>query len=480
MQRYPLGRTLLVALGLALAGPPVLADDDDDDSYRSSRSHRSSQGHGHSHGHSGSHDHARPHRSAELTVDNPRGDELHVYLDGRYLGEVDDGDSERFGVPEGRHTLLLRAEDGEVILVTEISLSGQRGVRVAAPLGMGTLLVDNRSGTTLALEVDGVVLATLRSGERRSLGLEEGRHKIRAIYTQLGSDRLLEAERIDLDDGELERIVLEPATVTQARVHNLGDRPLELVVNGVSVGSSVPGAGTKVEVPVGRSVFELRHQGRVVASAVASLGPYADHIVQLEPELLGALTVSNPLPIDVELVCARGSRTRVQAYGSTTYDGLAPGRFPLRVERLTGETIGSLSPLVEPGERERAVVQPPTEGVVVLRSDSPERLEVWVDGRRLARLDPREELRLSLPLGRQVLQLRDRYGVQVEVARVQVDPYSEARLRVDTPHRRPHEDHEHHYGVSYDSGHSSCTGSTSARRESEGAQVRAHVRVATR
>jgi len=397
---------------------------------------------------------ARSHHGA-ISVSNPRSDDVEIFVDGRYVGEVDERESRRFRVSEGRHRVLV-LDDGRVVLETEVSTDHRYDARVEVPEAEGRLRLRNESGTTLRITVDGGSTLQLADGDSRTMTVDEGRHAIRATYTQLGDTRTLVKKRVRIDEGERETLTLRPATDARVRVTNTGTVDAELVIDGVSKGNLRALSSRELVVDVGAVHMELRIDGRRVDTETGTVRAYASQSFELEPVVTGALVVRNPLPIAVELMCSRGTVRRLQPGQTTTYDGLERGSYGLVVRRLTGEPIGELSEAIRPGRTAKASVPTPRTGLVAVASEVGLDATIIVDGQRAARLDAGELERLLLPLGVHEISVRDSRGRVLTRAWLEVEPFEEGLLVARDPsvpsrHERPGaHDHDHsHLGYHY-------------------------------
>ena len=259
-----------------------------------------------------------------------------------------------------------------------------------------------------------------------------------------------------IDEGERETLTFRPATDARVRVVNVGTVDAELVIDGESKGTLRAHGSRELVVDLGAVYMELRVDGRRVDAETGVVRAYASQSFELEPVLTGSMLVRNPLPIAVELVCARGKVRRLQPGQSTTYDGLARGTHELDVRRTTGEPIAELSETIRPGRTAKASVPTPSTGLVAVASEVGLDATILVDGNRAARLEAGELERLLLPLGLHEISVRDSRGRVLTRAWLEVEPFDEGVLVAREPttpsrHERPGaHTHEHsHLGYHY-------------------------------
>ena len=388
-----------------------------------------------------------------LVVDNGRPDVVRVAVDGLTLGSVAPRTQSAYRLLPGVHDVELRGSAGDLIERSRVVLSpGAVATLVAAP-PKGTIEIDNRSGDALKLSLDGASLGTLSSSDYRSVTVEAGRHTLVASYHQLGRDRVLTELRVDVGPSERASLLLRPIESGLVRVDNRTGLDATLRVDGVSQGTLADGASREVKTALGRVSFELVSSGRVLASTVTTVSPYADEAWRAEAPRTGDLSVANPLPVPV-LVSVSGVATRtIDPYERATFSRIDVGAATVTAMRLDGAAIAYTTVEIRPYEARLWTIPAPKTGFVQLHNDEARSLRLYVDGRLETTLAPRQDLRLELAAGLHRVEAVDSAGRKVLSVTVDVDRYAVTELGLGgssrgyaSADRRDRDDdrHDHH------------------------------------
>ncbi|MDP6932989.1 MAG: hypothetical protein QGG40_08725 [Myxococcota bacterium] len=371
---------------------------------------------------------ASPGSPAKLVIDNQRSDRVMVYLDGRRAGEVDGRDDRTFAMSEGKHEVRVRGRGGKVLLQKDLVVRQGRTERLRVEADRAKLTIQNYSGTSVVVTIDGSGSVSLGEGQRREFELRTGGHDVRASYTQLGKKRLLEERTVDLRPGERESLTLKKIDKGLVRVVNDTGRRATVRIDNQNRGTLNAGESQEFTTDLGRVRVELRVEQRVVASKSLVVRAYDDLVYRAEAPREGTLVVRNPLPMDVLLVLDDGSERSLKAGGQVTFSHLDPGTFKLLVTREAGERIARLRQEVEAFEISYVSIPSPSQGVVVVDNRGGRSFRVYVDGHYVETVPPHAELRLELELGSRRLTFREHGGAVVETETVQIRRYEESTV----------------------------------------------------
>ena len=311
-----------------------------------------------------------------------------------------------------------------------LNLTRQRASRITVPAALGRLLLENKTGGDVDLQIDRRDVGKLAAGASRSFSLEEGSHRIQAHYQVLGRELELEDRSVQLTESSSRSLVLRAPSRGLVRVENNTGRAGYLVVDGERERMLDPGEVVIVELPVGVARLSLKHRERSVFSETVEVRPF--QAAFFTPEILtGELRVENPLriPVRVEL---EGEQARlVEPRSSVLFRDLVEGRLTVRFETLDGLKIEGQSIRIRAGGRRSIEIPEPTLAQLELQSDSPRPADVYVDSTLVGSLGARGDLRLILEPGTHRVQVRDPAGRLLLDRRVQVDVYETLTLRVE-------------------------------------------------
>lgn len=292
----------------------------------------------------------------------------------------------------------------------------------------GAVLVLNQSGTEVAVSLSGEPAKRLAPWASATFHAPAGDRILRATYRQFGLTRTLESDRLFVAPHGHTTVVLEPEDTARVLVTNTTYAAGELRVNGRTAATLQPGQSRVVSMPVGDAWLAFYDGGRLVDQAHLDVDAYAEPTWRVEPPPTGDLLVQNPLPIAVELVCARGLVRTVPAYGSTVYEDLPAGPFTLTARRVTDEPVDSVSVDVRPDRRSVWQVEPPSTGFLLVDSEHWTRADVYIDGRLVRQVAAGTDARLLVEVGRHRLTVRDDVSRTLYDTWVYVEPYDVARV----------------------------------------------------
>ena len=295
------------------------------------------------------------HPRSALTIDNDRREALVVEIDDRPIGAVPGRSELTFAVPSGAHEIEVRAgRDLLMRRVVHFDRHQDEVLRFAAPTG--TVLLENRSGTVLEVQVDGMAVAALRDGERRGMTLEVGRHEVVATYVQLGGVYTLAATCLRLDEGEREQVRLDPIGIGRIEVANRTGRDAELQVgmNGASFrpfGLIRAGERRVVELPLGGAwvrLVDLR-EGFTLDEQRLAVRAYADQVVVAQAPRFGRATVRNEGGAFLRLYVDGAFRETLQPWEREMVE-LSVGVHRLELRDHRGRTVQRATVAVNPYE----------------------------------------------------------------------------------------------------------------------------------
>lgn len=152
------------------------------------------------------------------------------------------------------------------------------------------------------------------------------------------------------------------------------------------------------------------------------------------PSRVGALVVTNPLPIAVELVTEQGFVRTLAPYARTTFASLPYGGFRLTARRTSGEFIDGELTVIRPGATASWHIDMPRTGLVHLDSDHWLGAEVRIDGLLMANLAPDGARRVDLTLGWHEVEVRDARGRELYDAWVEVKPFDVVSVSFGASH----------------------------------------------
>lgn len=307
----------------------------------------------------------------------------------------------------------------------------------------GQLLVVNESGGTVEVALDGRTFETLRPGGQLSVPVAPGATSVSATYRQFGATRLLETETAVIKPNRTAVVVLDPEDDAFVLVRNATRYDADLIVDGRYAAHLGAGTTQVVEVDVGSGRFELvARSGRSLGTTRMVARPFTDHRWTVELPTVADVTVTNPLPIPIELTTSRGQVRSVPAYGRTVYDDVPLGTFQLTATRVTGEIVDVETLVVREDGANGWRIDAPTTGLVWIDSEHFDSTRVIVDGTTLAALPAWGEQRLELPIGWHHVAITDERGRVVEDTWIEVDPYELAVVEAALP-VRPSTHHQH-------------------------------------
>jgi hypothetical protein len=214
--------------------------------------------------------------AGRVDVQNDRHELVRVLLDQHTLGLVPAYTAGTFLAPVGRHDLLVLDRQGRRLEQASIHVHPNRAVSVVVGRPSGRISVDNRSGARLSLTLDGVPAGSLDPGEERLFEVAVGEHALVARYRQLGQDRLLGTQEVDVCAGELERTAFLPVERGLARVVNHTDSAVQILVDGQGEVWLAPGASREIVVSLGTVRLVALLGGQALDTALVTVSRYED------------------------------------------------------------------------------------------------------------------------------------------------------------------------------------------------------------
>lgn len=328
----------------------------------------------------------------------------------------------------------------------------------------GDLDLRNDAGTTLRVSLDGVTVMDLYAGQARTLNLAAGWHRVVVTYRQLGRDRVLSSQDVNVYPDGRSLMRFAPVTEGLVRVGNSTGRDATVLVDGRPATRLPAGASAEIETGLGRVCLTLVDQTRTLDATTVAVGAYQDVIWRAEAPRTGDLVVTNPNPIPVVVRDGLGRSVTISGRGQARLSAEPVGLLSLEVRRQSGELIGRGKAQVLPYDLASWSAPMPDEGLVSVRNDQARPVTVWVDGARVSTLAPRQQVSLEIGLGWRRVQIRDISGYLILETRVNVDPYATRTLssaagqavayedRRDDD-RRYDDDRHHDDDRGYDDGH---------------------------
>lgn len=304
----------------------------------------------------------------------------------------------------------------------------------------GRVLVLNQSGGAVTVTVAGRADRTLSPGQTGDLYSPAGEVYVRATYLQFGAERVLESSKVYVPPSGTATVVLEPEDTARMLVTNDSPFSTQLFVDGKPGAAFTPGESRVVSLRVGTRDLALMAGSRTLERTTRTLRAFEEPRWVVAPPRAGDLLVVNPLPIPIQLVCEKGLVRTVSAYGQTTYTSLGVGDFALTARRVTGEYVDREVSAIRPGATTTWRVDAPRTGFVSLDSDHFLEVEVRIDGKRMAKLQPDGETRIETKVGWHEVVVTDDYGRTVLSTWIEVEPFDVSRLAFGTPsHRRAYD-----------------------------------------
>ena len=387
-----------------------------------------------------------------LVVVNQRNVDVLVIADGRSIGPVGAGTDQAYRLVAGSHDLQILGRSGDLIQQSRIAMAAGAVMTVVVAPASGAVELYNGAGTSLLVTVDGHSSA-LAEGQSRTLTLKPGEHRVRAVYNQLGRERILADQRVVLGAGDRTTVRFAPVSEGLVRVENRTGRDATLLVDGQSQGLLQNGESTEAVTRLGRVTLTLSDRGRTLSQTSLAVGPYQDLRWSAAAPAFGTLLINNPLPITVLVEDARGRTFTVSARGRVELSGLPIGLATVTATRASGELLGRVKLLVDPYDVGAWTVPAPTSGSVALSNRGGEPVSVWIDGARTVNLAPRADSTVTLSLGAHRVQIRDTAGRLVLDTRVSVSPYDAALVAFSAGSSPSHHGSSHDHGNSRDDDH---------------------------
>lgn len=364
-----------------------------------------------------------------LSITNVRHDTVRVVINGRALGAIGAGDAEAYRLPPGTHSVQVLDSRGATVERQSVSIAPYSAQAILLDPPTSELDITNHSGGRLRIWVDGEAVQVLSPGQSYDLRVSPGAHEVRATYRQHDQRRELLAASYRVRPGEVEHISLGPPQTSLLEVVNPSPIPGRVEINGRYVGAVGPGQTTFVEAPIGTVEVSIKGaRGERLERERVTIRPFEDQTVRAQYATHGALSVSNPLPIPVQL--RSGQQQRILQPGETArWDRVPSGPREIDVYRLTGEQIGEMSVTIRGGDTARASVSPPTEGILLVNNNSNLTAAVFVDGRLVEHIPAGSIARIPARVGPREVRVvaggRERFD-----QRLAVDRYAEAEIDV--------------------------------------------------
>lgn len=307
-----------------------------------------------------------------------------------------------------------------------------QGRYASAPTG--TVVVLNRAGTAVTVQVPGQAPRVLAPWETAAFRTVAGEATIRSSYWLFGQSIALDADRVYVAPGRSSTVVVEAATTARVLVANRTPVTAQVLLDGRELACLAPGQERVLTVPARPGTLSLLADGHLVRTARLEGRPYDEPRFTVEMPRVGDVVAYNPLPIPVQLVPDRGAPRTVEAYGRTVFDDVPVGSFHVSARRLGGELVDDEVVRVDPWVTVTWRVDAPRDGLVDLDNDHWLSVRVYVDGRLERSLGPDVDTRLLLPLGWHHVEVRDDAGREIVDTWVEVDRYDTARVRVGRDH----------------------------------------------
>ena len=208
-----------------------------------------------------------------LVVVNQRNVDVLVIADGRSIGPVGAGTDQAYRLVAGSHDLQILGRSGDLIQQSRIAMAAGAVMTVVVAPASGAVELYNGAGTSLLVTVDGHSSA-LAEGQSRTLTLKPGEHRVRAVYNQLGRERILADQRVVLGAGDRTTVRFAPVSEGLVRVENRTGRDATLPTRVTEdlrllLQADDPMRDETVSLPLERRGARLRH--------AAHQQPPADH-----------------------------------------------------------------------------------------------------------------------------------------------------------------------------------------------------------
>lgn len=306
----------------------------------------------------------------------------------------------------------------------------------------GRITVVNQSGGDLTLTIGYAPPRSVRAWDTVTFTVGAGETTVRASYMQFGADRMLSNERVYVTPSRTSTVTIAPERTARLLVTNDAPYEAELLVDGRSRGRFSAGESRLVTLGVGRAELAMVGGGRTLDRTTLDLVAFAERSWRAEAPRTGDLVVVNPLPIPIQLVCAKGLVRDVAPYGQAVYRDLPAGEFRLTARRVTGETIDLEVARIPAGGSDTWRVDVPRTGFVALDSDHALDSEVRIDGRTVARIAAGAVRRIEASVGWHEVEIVDARGVTLARTWMEVEPFDVAQMSFGGQRSRGRE-HDH-------------------------------------
>jgi hypothetical protein len=198
-----------------------------------------------------------------LEIDNHTGLLVEVFVDGRFVGAVRDGQDYDFPSQPGTRRVTVKLQDGTVAYDQTLRLNPHAEAEVELGPLLATVVLDNDGNSPLWVTVSGVAPFWLMPDTRQSLQLRPGPvHVDGAVYGPRGLATVVSQDLFARPAATLiADLGWSPAPPSsRVTIHNHERTDVRVYVAGAEIAALRPGSSTTMEVRPGQ------HQVTVVAN----------------------------------------------------------------------------------------------------------------------------------------------------------------------------------------------------------------------
>ncbi|GEM_PF-6746796 len=304
----------------------------------------------------------------------------------------------------------------------------------------GHFVVDNDRLITVYAYVDGRRIGTIEPEQTEGFAVPTGYHRFE-VRCAKGSSLF--------EDEEL----LRPRELLRAEVaaweglllfENHTPFGGTVYVDGEEHGWLDAGDQRRIVLAPGRAEVTLRGQGRLLDQDTVVVRTGQRSTLFAEPPAFAELEVVNPLPVAVIVRLDGLSEIRLAPGDRQTLLGVDVGRVGAEVRLASsGRVIERRGVDVLAYEGGQLLLSAPDSAPIAVHNTSQATLELFVDGRLVATVQPYGDVELDLDVGVLRLDIRDERGRTIEQKRLDIDPFVNRDLRVGSrsasaqAHHRP-------------------------------------------
>jgi hypothetical protein len=301
----------------------------------------------------------------------------------------------------------------------------------------GFITVDNPNAKPLEVLVDRQVVGQVDPGGTARFGpFDAGDHRVRVRFVSRRGDLRFPVvrQRVSVHPRYPARIFVPPVETALVKVRNEWIEPMELRIDGQTMGMVPAGGKLRVPAPTGARVALVAPDGTRALRARVRATALETERLRLTPPAMATVSVHNPLRGELQLLDATtGELLCVLRPGASDLVTLPSGFADLQV-RFRNRIIDATSILANPWATNAWTVTPPATAPLRLRNHNRVDLHVSVNGQHLGTVAAGDRQRLmGLPVGHTTVTVSGPRGRRQQTYTVFVDPLYGAKLVPDFP-----------------------------------------------